>query len=314
MGASCVGGFHGVVSFTIHTTPLGPLRHGCACCGAADSSALAAVHPLKFVGTPPSPPLLLLRTRRYWAIGQGTQAFARRNYRRCGCGVQRVAAAPWAFGLGASELGARVRTHTQRSPCPVTYVLLLRDPKERLVSSFYKMGRDIDRTRDLRAFVNWVASSDRCSRWPIPKAEGGRYSLPNAKRSAAHGYFYTTSVREVYQAVVAATAGHRLVVGFTGELGETVQELQRLFGWTRCEVAGTCGKRGTKFKSQPRNTAPRDRHWPGLDAAAEAVAECEVEQFRFLERLRAHANGTRTMSEAVPAHVLFAGRQTRTAQ
>ena len=266
----------------------------------------------------------------FWAIGNhvnGSKHLVRpdRNYQHCGCGVQRVASAPWLFALPAEEVNAHVRVHTQRSPCPVTFVLLLRHPVERLISSFYHMGTDFMRTKDARAFAEWANSSDRCRRWPIPEGEGGHYNLASRKKQRYnYGYFYTTDMMGAYSKAVAATVGHRLVVGFTSKLGETVKELQRLFGWTPCDARhepsnhgnrhtnSTCNTHGVRFKARHRNSAPRARHWPELEAAAAAVAECEVEQIRFVSQLQAYANGTTaTMPAAAPAHVVFAGRRMR---
>ena len=241
--------------------------------------------------------------------GPGSQAHAAKNYKRCGCGTQRVASAPWAFDLGAEELRAHVHVHTQRSPCPVTFVLLLRDPIERMISSFHKLTGDHERKKDLQVLTKWANSNsgDRCRRWPISKADGGRHrGFPGLDRNRTMNY-YTTDVKRAYHTVVAATVGHRLVVGFTEEHGTTVTELQRRFGWTPCGVDGACDARGQHFKHQARNAAPRNGSWPGLDAAAEAVAECEVEQLRFLAQLRSHANGTAALATAPPAHVIFAG-------
>ena len=199
---------------------------------------------------------------------------ARRNY-NASCGLAgapalRVSATPWFFAYST----AAMRTEFLRETPPPTFVLLLRDPVERFLSSFFHVRTDKLRRAHLRVLGAWANGSlpqRRKSGW------SGLYSTAASPGDAwpllTDSGYYTLSVEATLKHVLAAVPVSNLLVGLTEELDAFVGRIACALGLSHSGRKFVLNNRKTVGgPSGHVNSNPRSIDaWVGLPAIIAAV-------------------------------------------
>lgn len=207
-----------------------------------------------------------------------TEAQARLNYPSClkaDPSIVRVAASPWWFAK-PSDLHERVYNRHGTHP---TIVLLLRDPVERFISSFFHLPTNEARWDNLRVLGAWANRTVPAQRPSVWAGVYGRSKSPaDAWPLLTNGGYYTLSVKAVLDHVLVTVPAPRLLVGLTEEHGAFVARLVRALGLSshvgRRLVLKSVGSGSNHINS---NARPFE-DWPGLAPVLGAVQRLAKEQ------------------------------------
>jgi len=146
-----------------------------------------------------------------WSLALSSMQKARKHWAsnfECGeiPSARRVAAFPWLFSSHE-----RLANAARNAP-DVTYVLILRDPVERFVSSYYHLDAK-QRALDLPRLTRWASEAHRSQHFAfedLHEAVGRRSQWPEP--------YYTMDMEGCLQRVMQYAKGDRLLVGLTEEL------------------------------------------------------------------------------------------------
>ena len=157
----------------------------------------------------------------FWHITNESESQV--NYRSsCGsssvftCQVHRVASAPWLF----SDAPTRLVSMHHMLPRSL-FILILRDPVSRFISSFFHRRSDREREVDLASLGVWANASDYLSQLP---------PLLRHTLLGPHSGYYTVQVELALTNVRAAIATDKLIVGLTEESDDLLARVRDALG------------------------------------------------------------------------------------
>ena len=190
----------------------------------------------------------------------------RRNY-LCGNklifhGTHRVASAPWFFFRPNPAVIARV--------LPALFVLILRDPVERFISSFFHLHKDEHRAQDLPKLMQWATK--------------GSITISPAVRYVLSANYYVLDVERMLQQAIVAVPRDLLLVGLVEEHAELLGRVVHRMGIDPTSTRGVPQRKGTIFKSSSErvssnraianvtNASPRNAsRWTGFPIVIDAA-------------------------------------------
>jgi len=172
---------------------------------------------------------------QHWASNYQCKAFPSKH---------RVASYPWLFASDDSLY------NTAQNAPKITYVLILRDPVERFISSYYHLAKE-ERRKDLPLLTNWANYAHRSNRFAFADLHAAV-----GKRSVGGGKYYTMNVEEALHRVLLQAKGRRLMVGVLEDLQPLKEKLVKTFKLSAMPQGVILGD--AAIKDTENNVARRD--------------------------------------------------------
>jgi len=158
-----------------------------------------------------------------WGVKSGNQSAASEHWAsnyECSAfpSLHRVASYPW---LSAS--GIHLQNTAQNAP-NITFVLILRDPVERFISSYYHLNVE-ERRRDLPKLIAWAGFAH----WTKSYAFKDLHHAVGYRSAAPPVPYYTVDTEHNLQRVMLHAKG-QLMVGVLEDLQPLKEQLVKKFG------------------------------------------------------------------------------------